>query len=307
MTTRPLAAIVVACLAAAASILALPGRPAASWHEPFSPHLPRPTGVEAVGVRYAQLDTGRDDPWNPGHTRKVMVDVRYPADDGKYPLRYYGRSQHLTEHAVLAWAPHHEERLGLREGEVNWLFVTHARRWAPPRHGSFPIVVLGAPRGGMRSSHTALAEDLASHGFVVVTVDHPYDVPYVDLWPTREVVEPRDAPRELSRAEARTARDADLAAVARRVADLDEELAPVMAAGCTIVVSGAPAGRADRLTDDAMVHAQIAARYPRVARDDGAFPSEAAATATFRRGSAGLRAALEGRSWRDGSCVGARP
>lgn len=307
MNPRFLVTIAVACVAAAATTLVLPGRPAASWHATFSPSLVEPSGAEDVGVRYARVDTGADDPWRPGQERVVMVDIRYPATDGEHPLRYYGRSQHMSELAMLAWAPGHEERLGLQEGQVNWLFISHAHRWAPPRQRPVPVVVLGAPPGRMRSSHTALAEDLASHGFVVVTVDHPYDAPYVDLWPTREVIEPQDATRRLTLDAARAARDADLAAVARRVRDLDEELAPAMAPGCTFVVSGALASQAARLTDDAMVEAQIATRFPRVTRTSGRSPSEAAAEATFRSGSTDFRRALIQHWQRDGTCVSIDP
>ncbi|WP_129667747.1 hypothetical protein [Phytoactinopolyspora endophytica] len=308
MTTRPLAAIVVACLAAVASILLLPGRPEAGWHEPFSPTLVAPTGADAVGVRYARLDTGREDPWRPGNSRVVMVDIRYPAADGEHPLRHYGLSQHMSELAMLAWAPDHEEGLGLRRNEVNWLFTTHAHRYAPPRHGSFPVVALGAPPGGMRSSFTALAEDLASHGFVVVTVDHPHDAPYVELWPTREVVEPQDAVRQLNEAQKRSVREADLAAVADQVMELDDEVAPVIAPGCTIVVSGTLAGQAAPLTDDPMVEAQIAAWYPRVADAlDDPLRSVTVAEGRFRTGSAGLRTALTERVTHDGDCPSARP
>ncbi|MDA2804370.1 hypothetical protein [Nocardiopsis suaedae] len=307
MSTRHLAAVAVACLAAAASILILPGRPEAVWREPFSPGLIDPTGPEAVGVRYTRLDTGADDPWRPGDSRVVMADIRYPAADGEHPLRHYGRSQHMAELAMLAWSPDHEERLGLRSGEVNWLFTTHAHRYAPPRHGSFPVVVMGAPPDGMRSSLTALAEDLASHGFVVVTVDHPYDAPYVELWPTRELVESTDAPRRLEEEQRHSARQADLAAVAGQVRELDDEVAPVMALECTIVVSDDLARRAASLTDDPMVEAQIAARYPRVNDALGdSLPSEAAAEDRFRTGSAGFRAALTRQVTRGGDCPSPR-
>ena len=307
MNPRSLVTIAVACVAAAATMLMLPDQPAASWHTAFSPSLVAPGGAEHVGVRYARVDIGTDDPWHPGHTRTVMADIRYPADDGEHPLRHYGRAQHMTELAMLAWAPDHEQRLGLEEGEVNWLFVTHAHRWAPPRGGLYPVVVLGAPPGAMRSSLTALSEDLASHGFVVVTVDHPYDAPYVELWPTREVIESGDATRRLTPAEAREARDADLAAIAGQVRDLDEELARAMGRGCTLVVSGALARRAARLTDDAMVEAQIAERYPGVTPTSERSPDVATMEATFRGASAGFRRALIRKWGHDGACVSAEP
>lgn len=169
------------------------------------------------------------------------------------------------------------------------------------------MVALGAPLGGVRSSFTALAENLASHGFVVVTVDHPYDAPYVELWPTHEVVEPQDAARQLHQAQKRSAREADLAAVADQVMELDDEVAPVIALGCTIVASGELATQAAPLTDNPMIRAQVAKQYPRVA-DALVDPIRtAAAEDGFRTGSADLRAALTRYVRQDSNCPSVRP
>lgn len=302
MSTRSLASIVIAGLLAAVSVLILPDRQAASWREPFSPQLLAPSGDHAVGVRRLRLETGADDPWNPGHPRVVMVDIRYPAAAGEHPLRRYARSQYMSELAMLAWAPDHEKRLGLRKGEVNWLFVTHSHQWAPARGGRFPVIVISAAEASLRTSYTSLAEDLASHGFITVTVDHPYDAPVVELWPTREVIEASDAERELTREAAATARGHDAAAVADRVAALDEEIGDVVAPECTVVVSGDLREQLSALTDEPMIEAQIAARYPRAAEALGASPTTARPERDFRVESADFRDALVERLAQDPGC-----
>jgi len=38
----------------------------------------------------------------------------------------------------------------------------------------YPVVVLRASGGALSSDYTSLAEDLASHGYVVVSIDAPY-------------------------------------------------------------------------------------------------------------------------------------
>lgn len=45
-------------------------------------------------------------------------------------------------------------------------------RWAD---GAFPLVLSSAGLGGVRTQNSAWAEDLASHGYVVAAIDHPYD------------------------------------------------------------------------------------------------------------------------------------
>lgn len=299
---------VVACVLAAMSVLILPSLPAASWRESFSPRLLEPVGADVVGVRRTRLDTGADDPWNPGHPRVVMVDIHYPAAAGQHPLHRYMLSKDMTELAMLAWAPDHERSLGLHEREVNWLFNTHSHEWAPPRGGRFPVIVISAPLGGMRTSYTTLAEDLASHGLIAVTVDHPYDSPAVELWPTREVIEADDAERELTRPAADTARADDLAAVASRLAALDEEIERVIAPECTVVVSGNLQDQVAALTDDPMIEIQIEARYPRTARALGPLPSLAKAERDYRLNSAEFHAALAQRMTLDPECPnGGRP
>jgi dienelactone hydrolase len=53
--------------------------------------------------------------------------------------------------------------------------LTHARLAARPAHGRFPLVVLSPGFGTPRTTLTGLAEDLASRGYVVATVDHAYE------------------------------------------------------------------------------------------------------------------------------------
>ncbi len=55
---------------------------------------------------------------------------------------------------------------------------THALLDAAPVAGStkFPVIVFAAGYGGFASAHAALFEDLASHGYAVLNVVHPYEV-----------------------------------------------------------------------------------------------------------------------------------
>jgi dienelactone hydrolase len=55
--------------------------------------------------------------------------------------------------------------------------ATHARLDAATliRPGGWPLILFSHGRNGNRTNLTAVAEDLASHGFVVVGVDHTYD------------------------------------------------------------------------------------------------------------------------------------
>ncbi len=52
---------------------------------------------------------------------------------------------------------------------------THARTGARTAHGRFPLVLLSPGFGNPRATMTSLAEDLASRGYVVASVDHAYE------------------------------------------------------------------------------------------------------------------------------------
>lgn len=230
MPRRLLISTLVALFLAGALVLTLPRfGDTSGWKQTFSPTLAAPTGWYEIGVRRTRLvDAGRTDPWGPGTDRTLMVDVHYPAKAGRTPLAHYAVAAAMTELGSSAWAPVEERRLGLQPDEVNWMFRTHSHEWAPPAGSSFPVLICSAPPGVMRTAYTSVSEELASRGYVVVTVDHPFDAPVVELYPTRRVIQPSDAAVIVPRAAADAARFADLAFVIRRLTDLAPDLSGVM-------------------------------------------------------------------------------
>ncbi|MFC4057939.1 alpha/beta hydrolase family protein [Planomonospora corallina] len=135
--------------------------------------LPRPTGPHRVGVTALHLvDRSRPDPWVPERkVRELMVSIWYPARTPKGE-----RAPYMTaEEAELLLKGQGVEV----PGEVLSRTRTNAVAGATPRgrRGSLPLVVLSPGFGMPRSSLTALAEDLASRGYVVAGVDHTHEAP----------------------------------------------------------------------------------------------------------------------------------
>lgn len=136
------------------------------------PALPPPTGPRAVGVTSMHVtDPARPDPWVPtAGARELMVSVWYPAagHDGR-PGRYLSPAESA---AIL-------RGVGITDvpGDALSGTRTHARVDATPagRPRSWPLVVLSPGFTWPRSSLSALAEDLASHGYAVVGIDHTYE------------------------------------------------------------------------------------------------------------------------------------
>lgn len=162
---------------------------AAGAADPVPLTLPPPTGPQALGaIELHLVDRGRPDPWHPDEPRELMVTVWYPADagGGEHPRFPYLRpgAAAAFEHGGLAdvdIAPAQVELADLR---------THARADAPvdARRGAHPVVLF-SPGGGLsRTAGTVLVEELASHGTVVVTVDHTHEAAQVQFPGGRVVV-----------------------------------------------------------------------------------------------------------------------
>ncbi|BAU83590.1 hypothetical protein SLA_2668 [Streptomyces laurentii] len=142
--------------------------------------LPAPTGPHPVGLRTVHLtDPTRIDPWE-GGAREVMLTVLYPARD----VQGRPRVPQLTPAAAREFAdlaPFVHPGLPA-PGTVDWgAVLTHGHLAAPPLPGRLPALLYSPGGGDSRTLGTSLAEDLASHGRVVVLFDHPGDASQVDL------------------------------------------------------------------------------------------------------------------------------
>ncbi|GAB3568002.1 lipase [Amycolatopsis endophytica] len=145
----------------------------ASAAEPIRLSLPPPAGPYPVGTTELHLvDRSRIDPWGPGGPRELMISVWYPARAAHGPA---------TRHLAPEVAADYERTaavVGVRPGVADFAGTrTHARDGASVLPGSRPVVLYSPGGGESRALGTTLAEDLVSHGFVVVTVDHTYASP----------------------------------------------------------------------------------------------------------------------------------
>lgn len=148
------------------------------------PAFPRPTGQYAVGTTVRQwTDAARPESAtdDPADHRTVVAQLWYPASAGAAGerSRYLG-----TEQEASAVASGVAGYLGVpalaMDGPVR--ARTHALVDVPAAVGGpFPIVLFSPGLGGVRTQNTAWAEELASRGYVVAALDHPYDSAVVVL------------------------------------------------------------------------------------------------------------------------------
>ncbi|MCE7007767.1 hypothetical protein LWC34_33840 [Kibdelosporangium philippinense] len=160
--------------------------------------LPKPAGRNQVGVTELHLvQHGRADPWFPNETRQVMASVWYPA----LPL---GRK---APYVAPALAKHYETEppIGVR---TDWGSIrTHSYVNAPALPGRFPVVLYSPGVGNSRTMGTILAEELASRGYAVVTVDHTYETaiafPGGEVKTDKAFALPGEDPAEIEKAKQR--------------------------------------------------------------------------------------------------------
>src|SRR3954470_5827322 len=153
--------------------------------------LPAPTGSAAVGTDVVQVvDRAR-------RGRRLLLTRWYPAMSG---ARHRPRAAYTSPlRAALGLAPSAR---------------VHARAGVRARRGRLPVVLFSPGSGTARDIYQSLAEDLASHGYLVVAVDHTGETPV--QFPDGHV-EGRSVPlRHLIRTEA-AIRLADMRLVLRRL------------------------------------------------------------------------------------------
>lgn len=171
---------VVASAALTATAYATPTNGSASPTGRAQVRLPVPTGPYAVGTTSLHLiDRSRPDPWRPVERRELMVSVFYPAEGAAgRPVAPHMADGDAAGFDTFAGPANY----GVAAGTVDWAATrTHAYADAPAVRGPRPVVLYSAGVADPRTWNTALVEELASTGYVVVAVDHTYEVSAVEF------------------------------------------------------------------------------------------------------------------------------
>ncbi|MFF1926404.1 alpha/beta hydrolase family protein [Streptomyces sp. NPDC058221] len=146
-----------------------------AWAGPAAPAatrliLPAPTGPHRVGtVQLHLVDRSRpDDIAGPGHFRELMATIWYPARD-------------VERYPVAPWMPAGALQAFLADAGFSDLAplgpLTAGHVGAPVRRTDrrLPVVVFSHGAHSHQGDHTVMVQELASHGYAVVTVAHQYD------------------------------------------------------------------------------------------------------------------------------------
>ena len=173
-----LAALVLFLITAIAAILGL-----LRLEHGFAVTLPEPTGQFPVGrAMFHWVDNARTDNLAPvsNQKRELIVWIWYPAT-AKTPAQ-------AAEYQPAPW----RAAVVNEQGTLMSKFFTRDEALvrahslenpdvSPAQH-TYPVVLMKSGIGALATDYTALAEDLASHGFVVVGSDSPYST-FVVVFP----------------------------------------------------------------------------------------------------------------------------
>lgn len=171
--------------------------------------LPAPTGINGVGTIEIELtDTSRTDSLapNPSVPRSFMVQILYPTKKSENPST---RAPYMR----AAAAAFHENYYGFPNGSISSIRTNSYRGASISLPDNTANVILFSP--GFQYSrifYTSLAEELASHGYIVVAIDHTYDATAVEFPDGRLVTSAflniTDAPKQVSEEQLVTILDA---------------------------------------------------------------------------------------------------
>lgn len=164
-------------IAAAAGLGALLG---ALWLEHRAAiTLPEPTGAFPVGRAIVDwMDEHTIDPMAPvpGTRRELLAWIWYPATaqpgaviDDYVPAASVAAAERLRSHALPALLMNH-----VLTRDLSNVHAHSARTPAVASHESYPVLVLRGGASAPVATYTTLAEDLASHGYIVVGIDAPF-------------------------------------------------------------------------------------------------------------------------------------
>lgn len=135
-----------------------------------------PTGPYEVGVHdLTRVDADRAEPLGPEGPRRYVATVWYPAEPTGQEARYPWLGRFTMDE--LKPLSRDDEAMLQAMSEVD----TVAWADAPGAGDDLPALVFSPGYGTMPEVYTVVAQDLASHGYVVVTLNHPYDVAATDL------------------------------------------------------------------------------------------------------------------------------
>ena len=143
------------------------------------------TGQHLIGTkRMVWIDSTRTNWFLDGYGpyRQLMAQIWYPADASAL-LSSVKKSKYIDNKKALTYTI---ELQGYKIPEIltNQIGSIKCNSWEdalPLSNKKFPILIFSHGHGGLRTQNTNQVEELVSHGYIVIAVDHTYDAGFVEF------------------------------------------------------------------------------------------------------------------------------
>ena len=143
------------------------------------------TGQHLIGTkRMVWIDSTRTNWFLDGYGpyRQLMAQIWYPTDASAL-LSSVKKSKYIDNKKALTYTI---ELQGYEIPEIltNQIGSIKCNSWEdalPFSNKKFPILIFSHGHGGLRTQNTNQVEELVSHGYIVIAVDHTYDAGFVEF------------------------------------------------------------------------------------------------------------------------------
>ncbi|MHA1945872.1 MAG: alpha/beta hydrolase family protein [Candidatus Hodarchaeales archaeon] len=137
--------------------------------------IPKPSGSYQIGTTsFLLTDSNRDEIFTDevGDSRNIVIKVWYPTDEPEgSPVPYVDVPAQFGKGV--------ERSFGFPSFVVSHisLISTHSYLNAPisPNQDNYPVIIFSHGYGGLDFQNTVLMEELASNGYIVFSINHPYE------------------------------------------------------------------------------------------------------------------------------------
>ena len=136
-------------------------------------NLPEPDGENIIGTDIFEIEDSSREEWfteEKDDKRKIIVQVWYPATE--------------TSNSIYPYIDNHQIRIPeiAKQMDVPKSFVKHIKNIkanafykAKPINKKFPVIIFSHGLGGTKIQNSINVESLASNGYIVYAIDHPFD------------------------------------------------------------------------------------------------------------------------------------
>ncbi|MBO4902108.1 MAG: hypothetical protein J5518_04890 [Lachnospiraceae bacterium] len=153
---------------------------------------PVPTGEYAVGTTTYTVYNDREEVLAPGTMRSIPARIYYPVS--RSSVEGMPKARYMSKDMAMALKKSMHAPINYEKSEAAGENIFDCYADAPKIPGAkFPLIVFNHAFSSYREANSFLCIELASHGYVVLSVSHPYDATCSEADDGTKILMSRDA------------------------------------------------------------------------------------------------------------------